>query len=187
MDLFKMIARALGFSRREARILVVGLDNSGKTTLIGHLKPKKAMTSEVTPTVGFQVEEFSKNNINFTVFDMSGQGRYRSLWEHYYRDVQAIIYVLDSSDKLRMCVAKEELAQLLEHEDIKGARIPLLFFANKMDMPGSLTPDMCAEELELARVRDKPWHMIASNALTGGGINEGIEWLCVRLATSDKK
>lgn len=46
---------------------------------------------EVTPTVGFQIEEFKKNNINFTVFDMSGQGRYRSLWEHYYKDAQVVL------------------------------------------------------------------------------------------------
>jgi ADP-ribosylation factor-like protein 6 len=104
MGFFKMIATALGFKSREARIIVIGLDNSGKTTLIQHLKPKKvgktvtifhpkimmalyslrqAKTSEVTPTVGFTIEEFSKNNISFTVYDMSGQGRYRSLWEYY--------------------------------------------------------------------------------------------------------
>ena len=76
------------------------------------------------PTVGFQVEEFTKNNLNFTVFDMSGQDRYRSLWENYYRDVQveifladllacehltslqAIIFVVDCTDKIRLCVAK---------------------------------------------------------------------------------
>ena len=86
----------------------------------------------MTPTVGFAVEEFSKNNVNFTVYDMSGQGRYRSLWEHYYSDVQAIIYVLDSTDRIRMCVAKEELDVLLAHDDIKAARIPVLFFANKV-------------------------------------------------------
>lgn len=89
-------------------------------------------SSEITPTVGFQVEEFSKNNINFTVYDMSGQGRYRTLWEHYYRDVQAIIFVLDSTDRLRMCVAKEELLQLLSHDEIKSTRVPVLFFANKV-------------------------------------------------------
>lgn len=86
----------------------------------------------MTPTVGFQVEEFKRNNLNFTVYDMSGQGRYRSLWEHYYADVQAIIFVLDSTDKIRMCVAKEELDQLLGHEAIKTTRAPILFFANKV-------------------------------------------------------
>ena len=80
------------------------------------------------------MEEFSQNNIHFTVYDMSGQGRYRSLWEHYYADVQAIIYVLDSTDRLRICVAKEELEQLLNHEDIKHTNAPILFFANKVFM-----------------------------------------------------
>lgn len=92
----------------------------------------QATTFEVTPTVGFQVEEFSKNNINFTVYDMSGQGKYRSLWEHYYADVEAIIFVLDSTDRLRMCVAKEELDQLLSHEEIKRTKAPIVFFANKV-------------------------------------------------------
>jgi ADP-ribosylation factor-like protein 6 len=59
----------------------------------------QANTFEVTPTVGFQVEAFSKNNLNFTIFDMSGQSRYRELWSHYYREVQAIIFVLDSTDR----------------------------------------------------------------------------------------
>ena len=94
----------------------------------------QAATFEVTPTVGFQVEEFSKNNVNFTVYDMSGQGRYRNLWEHYYSDVEAIIFVLDSTDRLRMCVAKEELDQLLAHEEIKKTAAPIVFFANKVTL-----------------------------------------------------
>ena len=79
---------------------------SGKTTIINHIKPKQLQSNEVTPTVGFSVEEFAKDNIHFTIFDMSGQSRYRELWEHYYRDVQAIVYVLDSTDRIRMAVAK---------------------------------------------------------------------------------
>ena len=140
---------------------------------------RQAKTQEVTPTVGFQIEEFTKNNISFTVYDMSGQGRYRSLWEHYYSDVQAIIYVLDSTDKIRMVVAKEELDVLLAHEEIRSARIPIIFFANKvkfsgflstqqhlaeisfdqMDIAGALSPEECMEALELDRIRDKPWHI----------------------------
>ena len=133
MGLLQMIANAFGFSRRQARVLVIGLDNSGKTTLINHLNPtKKSVSAEVTPTVGFQVEEFTKGSINFTVYDMSGQGRYRNLWETYYADVEAIIFVLDSTDKVRMCVAKDELDQLLNHADIKASLCPMLFFANKV-------------------------------------------------------
>lgn len=63
---------------------------------------------------------------------MSGQGRYRSLWEHYYADAQAIIFVIDSTDRIRLCVAKEELAQLLNHASIKDSNAPVLLFANKV-------------------------------------------------------
>jgi len=73
MGLFKQLASSLGVKKTAVRILVVGLDNSGKTTLINHLKPKKSQMNEVAPTIGFQVEEFTKNNLSFTVFDMSGQ------------------------------------------------------------------------------------------------------------------
>lgn len=178
-----MIAGAFGITRADARILVVGLDNSGKSTIVHHLKPKKTSTFEVTPTVGFTIEEFTKNNINFTIFDMSGQGRYRSLWEHYYKDVQAIIYVLDSTDRLRTCVAKDELDALLSHEDIKSSRIPIIFFANKMDVAGSMTPEECMDELQLDKIRDKPWHITSSNGVTGDGVPEGIEWLCEKIAS----
>ncbi|KAJ0396418.1 hypothetical protein ATCC90586_006326 [Pythium insidiosum] len=177
MGLFKQLATALGMKKTEVRILVVGLDNSGKTTLVNHLKPKKSQTREVVPTIGFQVEEITKGNLSFTVFDMSGQSRYRSLWENYYSDVQAIIYVLDSTDSIRMCVAKDELEQLIEHKDLAGKKIPILFFANKMDLPNALTPVECMEQLELEKLSGKTWHITASNALSGRGVVEGIAWL----------
>lgn len=75
MGLFKVLTNALGIKKTQVRILVVGLDNSGKTTLVNHLKPKKSQSREVVPTIGFQVEEFTKANLNFTIFDMSGQVR----------------------------------------------------------------------------------------------------------------
>ena len=125
MGFFTRIAEALGLIKAEAKVLIVGLDNSGKTTLINHLKPPAASAGvdEVTPTVGFQVEQFTKGKINFTVYDMSGQSRYRTLWAQYYRDVQAIIFVIDSTDKIRMCVAKEELEQLLKSEIAKWSAV----------------------------------------------------------------
>lgn len=185
------IGFALGLLKHPASVLVIGLDNSGKTTLIQHLKASSASSAsqEVTPTVGFQVEEFSKGKINFTVYDMSGQGRYRSLWEAYYADVQAIIFVLDSTDKVRMCVAKDELATLLEHKDIHASLCPMLFFANKSDVPGALTNEECMQEMNLFNIRDRPWHMRSSNAITGDGVSEGIEWLSeeIRLGNQSRK
>ncbi len=59
--------------------------------------------------------------MGFTAFDMSGQGRYRNLWEHYYKECQGIVFVVDSSDKLRMVVAKDELDMLLQVSEKKSS------------------------------------------------------------------
>ncbi|CAK4119204.1 unnamed protein product [Aphanomyces euteiches] len=187
MGMFKKLASSLSMKKQSVRILVVGLDNSGKTTLINHLKPKKLQSHEVAPTVGFQVEEFSKNNLSFTVFDMSGQSRYRSLWENYYADVQAIIFVMDSTDTIRMCVARDELEQIVGHKDLASKKIPILFFANKMDLAHSLTPVECMGQLELDKLTNKTWHITASNAITGAGVEEGIQWLADQLSKSKSR
>ena len=65
---------------------------------------------------------------------MSGQGRCRNLWEAYYSACNGIIFVIDSSDKMRIVVAKDELDLLLQHNEIKSKNIPILFYANKMDL-----------------------------------------------------
>nr|XP_038944467.1 ADP-ribosylation factor-like protein 6 isoform X3 [Rattus norvegicus] len=116
---------------------------------------------------------------------MSGQGRYRNLWEHYYKDGQAIIFVVDSSDKLRMVVAKEELDTLLNHPDIKHRRIPILFFANKMDLRDAVTSVKVSQLLCLENIKDKPWHICASDALKGEGLQEGVDWLQEKTVQSD--
>mmetsp|Transcript_22187 Transcript_22187/g.70460 ORF Transcript_22187/g.70460 Transcript_22187/m.70460 type:complete len:188 (-) Transcript_22187:114-677(-) len=165
----------------KARILCVGLDNSGKSTIINHLKPKRTATTEVVPTVGFSMEEFKHEGLQFTCFDMSGQGRYRNLWEHYYKEVGGIIFCIDSTDKLRMCVAKDELESLLAHAEIR-AGVPVLFFANKMDLPTAASPVECVQSLNLDQIADKPWHIAGSNAVTGQGLREGIAWLAEQMS-----
>jgi len=118
---------------------------------------------------------------------MSGQSQYRSLWERYYAKAEAIIFVIDSSDRIRTCIAKSELDELLKHPDLIYKPIPLLFFANKMDVAGALTPIECSQELELQRISDRPWHIAPSNALTGGGIDQGLEWLALHVSSKDHK
>mmetsp|Transcript_9869 Transcript_9869/g.28367 ORF Transcript_9869/g.28367 Transcript_9869/m.28367 type:complete len:183 (-) Transcript_9869:105-653(-) len=182
MGLLQRFLDAIGFSKPQCKVLCVGLDNSGKSTVIQHLKPKQAALKEITPTVGFNVEQFSRSGINFTVFDMSGAGKYRPLWEHYFKDVDAIMFVIDCSDKLRMCRVKEELKMLLEHPDTKG--VPTLFFANKIDISDHLNPVECVQYLDLDAVKDRPWHITPSNALTGFGLEDGVGWISEHLRVS---
>ncbi|XP_041902584.1 ADP-ribosylation factor-like protein 6 isoform X2 [Corvus kubaryi] len=177
MGLFDKLAGWLGLKKKEVHVLCLGLDNSGKTTIINKLKPSNAQTQDIVPTIGFSIEKFKTSSLSFTVFDMSGQGKYRDLWEHYYKEGQAIIFVIDSSDKLRMVVAKEELDTLLNHPDIKHRRLPILFFANKMDLRDAVSSVKVSQLLSLENIKDKPWHICASDALKGDGLQEGVDWL----------
>lgn len=179
MGLFDKLTSFLQSKKHvEANIIIVGLNNSGKSSVINHFKQDedKSPTETIVPTVGFNVEKFKNHNVGFTAFDMSGQGRYRDLWEHYYKECSGIIFVIDSSDKLRLVVVKEELVMLLQHPDIASKRIPILFYANKMDLRDSLSSVKIASGLNLDRIMDKPWHICASNAVTGEGLQEGVEW-----------
>ena len=75
--------------------------------------------------MGFKIEQFVKNNISFTMFDMSGASTHRDLWTAYYAECDAVIYVVDCKDKLRICVAKKELDDMLENPGVhpRGARL----------------------------------------------------------------
>uniref|UniRef100_A0A3B3VJU2 ADP-ribosylation factor-like protein 6 n=1 Tax=Poecilia latipinna TaxID=48699 RepID=A0A3B3VJU2_9TELE len=177
MGLLDKLSGWLGLRKKEVNVLCLGLDNGGKTTIINQLKPSNTAAQEIVPTIGFNIEKFKSSSLSFTVFDMSGQSRYRSLWEHYYKESNAIIFVIDSSDKLRMVVAKEELNNLLNHEDICNKKIPVLFFANKTDLRDALSSVKVSQMLCLENIKDKPWHICASNAIKGEGLQEGLDWL----------
>ena len=115
MGFLDKILLLFGVKKPEAKVVCVGLDNSGKTTIINRLKPPKTKqkSDEIVPTVGFVSEKFQAGGLEFTVWDFSGQGRYRNMWEMYYKDAQAVIFVIDSADRLRMAVAKDELEGIL--------------------------------------------------------------------------
>ncbi|XP_054280831.1 ADP-ribosylation factor-like protein 6 [Macrosteles quadrilineatus] len=176
MGLLDKLVNIFGLKKREVKILVVGLNNSGKSTVVNNLKSDDTKASEIVPTLGLNVDKFKHQNVTFTAFDMSGQGRYRDLWEHYYKDCEGIIFVIDSSDRLRLAVVRDELDLLLQHPDIATRQIPILFFSNKMDLREALSSVKIAAGLGLEQIMDKPWHICATNALTGEGLQEGMEW-----------
>eukprot|EP00033_Pygsuia_biforma_P001421 GCRY01001605.1.p1 GENE.GCRY01001605.1~~GCRY01001605.1.p1 ORF type:complete len:177 (+),score=19.76 GCRY01001605.1:244-774(+) len=168
--------------KRKANVIIVGLDNSGKTTILNYLKPPKTKVVEITPTVGYLVEEFQRAKVTFTAFDMSGQGKYRSLWEYYYKDVQAIIFVIDSADRIRICVAKDELLNMLNHPDVKNTKIPILFLCNKMDLKNAMEPVDIVQAFDLDEVcSEKPFTFFPTNALTGDGLESALDWLVAHL------
>ena len=113
--------------KKDMRILMVGLDAAGKTTILYKLKLGEVVTT--IPTIGFNVETVEYKNISFTVWDVGGQDKIRNLWRHYYQNTQGLIFVVDSNDKARIEDAKSELHKMLQEEELKEA--DLLVFANK--------------------------------------------------------
>ena len=161
------------FGKKELRILMVGLDAAGKTTILYKLKLGEVVTT--IPTIGFNVETVEHKNINFTVWDVGGQDKIRLLWKHYYQNTQGIIFVVDSNDRYRIDDAKEELQRMLSEDELKEADV--LVFANKQDLQGSMNPQETTEKMGLASIRGRPWHCQGCCATMGDGLIEGLDWL----------
>lgn len=177
MGLLDKLESFLGGKKKEFNILVIGLDNSGKSTVLNNLKPNDSREININPTVGFNSEKIYFKTLNLSFFDMSGQSRYRNLWEHYYREADAIVFVIDSSDRMRFVVSNEELNDVLNHREIKEKKIPILILANKKDLKGALSENDLKNELEINSLRGKPSEIFSTDGLSGKGVNEAFEWL----------
>merc|ERR1712154_221065 len=167
--------------KKEMRILMVGLDASGKTTILYKLKLGEVITT--IPTIGFNVETVEYKNLNFTVWDVGGQDKIRKLWRHYYQGTNGLIYVVDSSDRDRVEDAKEELTKMLNEDEMRDAA--LLVFANKQDLPNVLTAAEVTDKLGLHNMRNRQWFIQSACATTGDGLYEGLDWLS-RVLSSKK-
>merc|ERR1712048_1066021 len=142
-------------SKREMRILMVGLDAAGKTTILYKLKLGEVLTT--IPTVGFNVETVEYKNISFNVWDIGGQDKIRKLWRYYYQNTQGLISVVDSNDRERIGDAREELTNILSEDEMRDAAV--LVFANKQDLPNSLTGAEVSEKLGLHNIRHRKWFL----------------------------
>ncbi|EDW48603.1 ADP-ribosylation factor-like protein 6 isoform X2 [Drosophila sechellia] len=178
MGMLHNLADLIKIKKDKMTILVLGLNNSGKSSIINHFKKSSEQTSIVVPTVGFMVEQFySMSGVSIKAIDMSGATRYRNLWEHQFKNCHGIIYVIDSSDRMRFVVVKDELDLVLQHPDLCNRIVPILFYGNKMDMEDSLSSVKIAAALRLENIKDKPWHICSSSAISGEGLGEGVQWL----------
>ena len=185
-------------SKESVSVLCIGLDNSGKTTIINRLKPEEAKVADVTATVGFSKEIVIFGNFEFSIFDMAGAQRFRNLWEKQYANAKGVIFVIDASDEFRLVSVKYELELLLQNELIASKkRLPILFFANKMDLPKALSPAELSEKLNLpGLIAERPFQILyivfvmhfvcrQSNALAGVGLEKGMQWLSEHIGTKE--
>lgn len=169
---FQSLFKSL-FGKKEMRILMVGLDAAGKTTILYKLKLGEIVTT--IPTIGFNVETVEYKNISFTVWDVGGQDKIRPLWRHYFQNTQGLIFVVDSNDKERIMEAKDELNRMLSEDELRDAA--LLVFANKQDLPNALCAADVTNQLGLHNTKNRSWYIQATCATSGDGLYEGLDWL----------
>ncbi|KAJ5578779.1 uncharacterized protein N7459_007743 [Penicillium hispanicum] len=101
------LARSSPIGILEYSVLLLGLDNAGKTTLLSQIKafyqprPEGAPApnpGKTVPTVGQNVATISLPDMNLKIWDVGGQISMRGLWQSYYSSCHAIIFVVDSAD-----------------------------------------------------------------------------------------
>jgi len=173
------------FHKQEARLLMIGLDGAGKTTILYHLYHGKCI--QTIPTVGFNVETYRCGNIFTTIWDIGGQQKIRPLWKHYYLNLNGLIFVIDCNDISRLHSkfgstddnVFDEIQRILYEPELK--QIPILIFANKKDYPNSVNVQKLINILQIYKVKDRTWKIQSTNGITGEGIYEGFEWLSKHL------
>merc|ERR1712093_639434 len=158
-------------------LTLVGLQNSGKTTLVNVIASGQ-FTEGSIPTVGFNMKKVTRGNVTLKCWDVGGQPRFRSMWERYCRGVNAIIFVVDAADKDAIPVAKEELHALLSKPTLDG--IPLLVLGNKSDLPNKLSVDELIDQLDLKSVVHREISCYGISAKEETNLEAVLQWLVAR-------
>jgi len=168
------------FGDREHKVIIVGLDNAGKTTILYQFLTKEAV--QTTPTIGSNVEEIAVRKTRFLVWDIGGQESLRASWGSYYCNTEIVILVVDSTDRERLTLTKDELHRMLAHEELQNASV--LVLANKQDIKNSMTAAEISQCLTLSSITTHSWHVQACCALTGEGLLQSLDWMRSRVLAS---
>ncbi|KAH8655274.1 ADP-ribosylation factor [Xylariales sp. PMI_506] len=171
----KLLGGLLG--RKEIKIVMLGLDNAGKTTILQKLGLGEVTT--ITPTIGLRIKCLQYKNISFTAMDLGSADKIQPMRRHFYRNLQAIIWVMDSADIERVEEVREELHRQLGEEFLRDP--PLLLLANKHDLPNAMDEAEIKKCLRLGEIKDRSWHIVPTCATSGAGLYEGFEWLGLEL------
>jgi len=172
------------FSGTPSRLVMLGLDAAGKTTLLYKLKFNENVNT--IPTIGFNVETVQPcKGLTVTIWDVGGQDKIRKLWQHYYQNTDGLLYIVDSQDTSRFEEARHELQNILHCDEMKN--VPFVVFANKQDLPGARSVDEIAKVFRLNEFSSNTWYIQGCCATTGDGLVEGFRRLSDLIKEQRKK
>lgn len=168
------------FSKTEFRVLILGIDKAGKTTLLEKLKAHYSNLEglppdRIVPTVGLNIGRVEVLNSKLVFWDLGGQVGLRSIWEKYYEEAHAVVFVIDAACPSRFEDSKSALEKVLRHEDLRGA--PLLILANKQDLADAVSAEELARYLDLKKLDERAYTFEGVSAYDGTGIKESVDWL----------
>ncbi|VEU21292.1 DEKNAAC102671 [Brettanomyces naardenensis] len=170
------IIRKQKLREKEVRVLMLGLDNSGKTTIVRSLLHKDIQ--EISPTMGFNIDTISYKGFNINVWDIGGQSSLRTFWFNYFERTDFLVWVLDASSLQRLVENFKEFDKVLREDRLAGCG--LLILINKIDIydgDRQKLKEAITDTLRLKELQNHSWNLLCCSAYTGENLQDGLDWL----------
>ncbi|XP_052089059.1 GTP-binding protein SAR1-like [Mytilus californianus] len=192
-DWFRSILQYFGFINTKCNLLILGLHDAGKSTLLSRLKDGRLV--QHTPTNHPWSEEFTVGKVTFEVYDLGGHILALSFWRRYIPAVKGIVFIVDASDSQSLPEARQELTSILTDEDVSD--VPVLVLGNKIDKRGCYGKEQLIKELGIdqhlsnsVNTEDKsgirPCTLVMSSLLHQTGYGDGLKWMATQIHEEDR-